>query len=122
MNYPSDLLTPVRQFLEAKKNELTLRKQRLTQEDPFNDPESRLNNNAAIDADAAEQFGHETASAMREEIERKLAEIERAMERVEKGGYGTCTGCGLMIDTDRLTVDPIAEFCVECQRKKTVVE
>lgn len=122
MNYPSDVLAPIQQFLESKKEELTARKQRLTQEDPFSDPDNRLNNNAAVDADAAEQFGHETLAAMREEIDRKLAEVERALERVSNGKYGTCAGCGLMIDTDRLTVDPVAEFCVDCQRKKTVAD
>lgn len=122
MNYPNDVLAPIQQFLEAKREELTARKQRLMKEDPFSDPDNRLNNNAAIDADAAEQFGHETATAMRQEIDRKLAEVERAIDRVAAGTYGTCGGCGLMIDTDRLTVDPIAEFCVDCQRKKIVVE
>lgn len=120
MNYPSDVLAPVQSFLESKRDELVARKQRLTLEDPFSDTDNRLSNNAAVDADAAEQFGHETATAMRDEIDRKLAEVERALDRVSAGTYGTCTGCGLMIDTDRLTVDPVVEFCVDCQRKKTV--
>ena len=121
MNYPEELLTPIREFLNQKKQELIERKQRLADEDPFSDPDSRLSNNAAIDADAAEQFGHENTLAMRDEIDRKLAEVERAIARVESGKYGTCTSCGKMIDTDRLTVDPTAEYCVDCQQKKTVV-
>ncbi len=121
MNYPEDLLLPVKQFLETKKKELTERKERLLKEDPFSDPDTRLSNNAAVDADAAEQFDHENSAAMRGEIDRKLAEVDRALERVETGKYGTCTACGKMIDTDRLTVDPVAEYCVECQQKKTVL-
>jgi len=121
MNYPNDLLIPIKQFLDDKKVELEARKSRLTDQDPFSD-ESRLTNNAAVDADAAEQFEHETAVAMQDEIDRKLAEVERALVRVADGTYGNCTACGNMIDTDRLTVDPTAEYCVDCQRKKTVVE
>lgn len=121
MNYPDEVLLPIKEYLTKKKDELLERKRRLTAEDPFSDPDNRLSNNAAIDADASEQFGHETLVAMREEIERKLAEVERALVRIETGEYGTCAGCGAMIDTDRLTVDPTADYCVSCKQKKTVV-
>jgi DnaK suppressor protein len=119
MNYPDEVLLPIKSFLLEKKGELEARKKRLVAEDPFSDPDNRLGNNAAIDADAAEQFGHETTVAMRDEIDRKLAEVDRALVRIESGKYGTCSGCGKMIDTDRLTVDPTAEYCVDCQSKKT---
>ena len=119
MNYPDTVLAPLKHFLVEKQAELKARKQRLAAEDPFSDPESRLSNNAAIDADAAEQFGHETTMAMQEEIDRKLGEVDRALARIESGDYGTCPSCGAMIDTDRLTVDPTAEYCVSCQQKKT---
>lgn len=121
MNYPEELLTPINDFLNKKKEELVERKARLVAEDPFSDPDNRLSNNASVDADAVEQFGHETLEAMRDEIDRKLGEVDRAIERIKSGEYGTCTGCSKMIDTDRLTVDPTAEYCVECQQKKTVV-
>lgn len=121
MNYPNDVLAPIKQFLEAKKKELEERRQRFAAEDPFSDPDSRLSNNAAVDADAAEQFGHETTVAMRDEVDRKLAEVERALARIDSGEYGTCAGCGQMIDTDRLTIDPTVEYCVSCQKNKTVV-
>jgi RNA polymerase-binding transcription factor DksA len=119
MNYPGDVLLPVKTFLEEKKAELLNRLQRLTAEDPFGDPDNRMSNNAAVDADAIEQFGHETAVAMKEEISRKLAQVDRALERIAGKTYGTCTGCGSMIDTDRLTVDPSVEQCVTCQQKKS---
>jgi RNA polymerase-binding protein DksA len=122
MNYPDEVLNPIKTFLEEKKQELVERKQRLASEDPFSDPDARLSNNAAVDADAAEQFDHENTVAMRDEVDRKLAATERALTRIDDGSYGTCTACGKMIDTDRLTVDPTAEYCVDCQRKKTVVE
>ena len=121
MIYPTDILMPIKTYLEAKRDELLARKKRLEHEDPFSDVD-RLNNKAAVDADAAEQFGHETVTAMEDEIVRKLGEVNRAIERIEAGTYGNCTACGAMIDTDRLKVDPTAEYCVDCQRKKIVVE
>jgi len=122
MNYPDEILTPIKTFLEEKKAELTARKLRLVGEDPFSDPDARLSNNAAVDADAAEQFDHENTIAMKDEVDRKLAATDRALERIQDGTYGNCTACNKMIDTDRLTVDPTAEYCVDCQRKKTVAQ
>lgn len=121
MNYPDEVLSPIKSFLVEKKKELESRKQRLMAEDPFSDPDNRLSNNAAVDADAMEQFGHETLVAMRDEIDRKLVEVEKALSRIESGDYGTCASCGTMIDTDRLTVDPTVEYCVSCKSKKTLV-
>jgi len=119
MNYPDEVLLPIKEFLLKKKQELEERLSRLSAEDPFNDPDSRLTNNAAVDADAAEQFDHETLSAMKEEVARKLDEVNRALARIESKEYGTCASCGSMIDTDRLTVDPTAEYCVTCQQKRS---
>jgi DnaK suppressor protein len=121
MTYPSDILVPIKTYLEEKREELLARKKRLQGEDPFSDSD-RLNNKAAVDADAAEQLEHETVAAMEDEIDRKLNEVLRAIARVDSGNYGNCTACGSMIDTDRLKVDPTAEYCVDCQRKKIVVE
>ena len=121
MIYPVDILMPIRAYLEAKKTELMARKKRLELEDPFHDTD-RLNNTGAVDAGAAEQFGHETVTAMEEEIKRKLNEVSGAIDRIDGGTYGNCSDCGSMIDTDRLKVDPTAEYCVDCQRKKIVAE
>lgn len=119
MNYPNSVLDPIKTFLLAKKQELLDREERLKSEDPFADPD-RLLNNAAVDADAAEQWGHETTTAMRDEIDRKLAEVDGALVRIDTGTYGSCTACGAMIDTDRLNIEPTAAYCVDCQRKKVV--
>ena len=121
MIYPADILIPIKKYLEEKRDEVLARKKRLEEEDPFSDVD-RLNNNAAVDADAAEQLGHDTVTAIEEENDRKLSELTRAIERINAGSYGTCTACAAMIDTDRLKVDPTVEYCVDCQRKKIVAE
>lgn len=53
------------------------------------------------------------------ELSRDLAELralEAALERIADGSYGSCAGCGLDIDFERLKVEPAALRCIECQR------
>jgi len=40
--------------------------------------------------------------------------IRAALERIETGEYGICTGCGEQIDPGRLVVVPEAEHCPDC--------
>jgi RNA polymerase-binding transcription factor DksA len=47
----------------------------------------------------------------------KLASIERALNRLAKGTFGVCQTCGAPIDSERLSVLPYAEQCIDCQRK-----
>lgn len=46
-----------------------------------------------------------------------LGKVERALERIDEGTYGTCEICGKSIPLTRLGVLPYATFCVDCARK-----
>jgi RNA polymerase-binding protein DksA len=46
-----------------------------------------------------------------------LAEIDRALARIEDGSYGTCRECGKEIPVERLEVYPWASLCIEDARK-----
>lgn len=85
----------------------------MAKEDPFTDF-GRINNNAAVDAEAAEELGHERVSALKLEIDKTLIRIRKALTRIKLGRYGTCVKCKKLIDTDRLAIDPTADHCVEC--------
>ncbi len=50
-------------------------------------------------------------------LEVRLASIQRAILRLEKGTYGVCQSCGEEIDGARLEALPYAEQCIDCQRK-----
>lgn len=117
MNYPKNLLKPIFEYLKKLESDLLRRKGELKKEDPFADI-SRLNDNASDDTEAAEQFGHAQVEAMSGETENALKRVRNAMTRVEKGSYGKCISCNSMIDTDRLGIDPTAEKCVKCAKKK----
>jgi DnaK suppressor protein len=48
--------------------------------------------------------------------DRKLAvKIEAALERIEKGTFGTCETCGAPIAAARLKARPITTLCIDCK-------
>lgn len=117
ISYPEEVVSPVKRYLGSKLSELEKRKKDLNKEDPFNDT-SRINDNAAIDADAAEQFGHMRTKALRATIDRTIIQIRKALSRIKIGKYGVCERCGKFIDTDRLMVMPEATLCIDCGIRK----
>lgn len=118
MKFPSQVLKPIKDYLEKQRKKLEKRKEDLTKEDPFNDV-SRLSDNAAIDTEAAEGEGHERVSALKTEVDKTLIRIRKALTRIKIGKYGLCVECGKMIDTDRLAIDPTIAHCLKCKKKLT---
>ncbi len=45
-------------------------------------------------------------------LELELADVGKALERIEKGTYGRCVVCGHEIPAERLEALPQAAFCV----------
>lgn len=41
--------------------------------------------------------------------------IDDALDRIEDGSYGKCSGCQTAIPPLRLAAVPAAEYCIECQ-------
>lgn len=117
VSYPKGLLTPVQKHLKKEEEKLKNQKKSLDKEDPFN-IDDRVLDNAAVDADAAEEVGHERVSALKKEIDRNLIRIRKALTRIKLGNYGLCSICGKMIDTDRLAANPTADKCIVCQNRQ----
>lgn len=117
VNFPRNLIEPIKNFLHLEEAKLSKRKSALEKEDPFKDPD-RILDNAAIDTEASEQFGHRNVEGLRGELDKKLIQVRKALSRINIGKYGICEKCGEMIDTDRLMVFPEATVCVKCEKKK----
>lgn len=117
ISFPMNLLSPVGNFLKSKLSLLEKRKKEITREDPFKN-NTRLIDNASPDSDAEEQFGHARTTAIKEEIDRKIIQIRKALTMIKLGKYGICEDCGNMIDTDRLMVFPETTFCAKDARKR----
>jgi DnaK suppressor protein len=49
------------------------------------------------------------------QLQRVATDIDRALEKLEDGSYGTCEECGRLIAPERLEALVWATRCVECQ-------
>ena len=83
----------IRQALEEKKQELTLRLERIHAK--------QLEDNEVVDA-----LGNEARIELRK--------ISAALQRLDSGDYGICVECGLPIKEGRLKVHPYANECIDC--------
>lgn len=117
ISFPTNVLRPVADFLKENLKKLQIRKSKISSEDPFNNS-ARILDNASPDADAEEQFGHARVSAIKNELNKKTAQIKKALKKIKKGTYGTCEDCSKLIDTDRLSVVPEATLCISCEKKR----
>lgn len=56
------------------------------------------------------------AKNLRDREQRRLEDLQRALERIQDGTYGTCRSCGGEIPFPRLEAFPEATTCVHCSR------
>ena len=64
-----------------------------------------------------ETFEMEKNVSLLEQVDDELLEVEGAVQRLERGTYGTCQVCGRPIGDERLEAMPATRFCVEDQAK-----
>lgn len=70
-------------------------------------------------ADAgAKTFQREHELALTQNARELLAQIERALARIEEGSYGVCESCGEPIGKARLQAFPRAVLCVGCKQRE----
>jgi RNA polymerase-binding protein DksA len=97
----------IRTALEKKKQELTLRLERI-----------HANLRRGYEADSKERAkqleDNEVVDALGNEAREELKKIQTAMIRLDDGDYGICIECGLPINEGRLKVYPYADECIEC--------
>jgi DnaK suppressor protein len=67
---------------------------------------------------ATETYDREMEMTLEETLERRLEEIESALQRVDEGTYGICEVCGKPIDPERLEALPYATKCIEDKRRE----
>ena len=61
-------------------------------------------------------FDRELDEGLEEGAQQTLAQIDRALARVDDGTYGTCERCGKPIAEERLRARPWATLCIDDQR------
>ncbi|HHW13835.1 MAG TPA: hypothetical protein GXX28_02740, partial [Firmicutes bacterium] len=66
----------------------------------------------------SETFERAKDLALRDNLRLRLAQVERAQERLSAGSYGRCEVCGAPIDPARLEARPEATTCLRCQEER----
>ena len=78
---------------------------------------TRTMNNSSDSADAAFDAGSEEIASHLAELEaRELNQIQRALNRLKTGSYGSCEVCTRKIPVERLNALPYSTTCVKCMR------
>jgi DnaK suppressor protein len=79
---------------------------------------------------AAVSFGKRVGDGTSEAVERlattatarsiasSLADIDRALEKLESGSYGSCDNCGRAISKARLDALPATALCLDCASRR----
>ncbi len=117
LTFPSKLVAPISNFLHDQLKNLEKRKKEVTRDDPFTNAD-RVYDNTEMGDDADEQFGHARSMAVKDQLDRRMIQIRKALTMIKVGKYGICEDCGNMIDTDRLMIEPEATLCKKCQGKR----
>lgn len=70
---------------------------------------------------ASELFERGKDVALRDSDHIRLQEIDRALEAIENGSYGTCDVCHQPIAPERLEAFPTSLLCVTCKKKDEAI-
>lgn len=57
--------------------------------------------------------------ALIESLRDRLSDVQVAIDKMDRGGYGTCERCGTPISKERLDALPWARLCVSCKQKES---
>ena len=69
-------------------------------------------------ADEAFDAGNEEVNCQLAELESdELSQIDRALEKLKNGSYGTCESCSKKIPVGRLQALPYSTFCISCKKE-----
>ena len=99
----------LRAELEKKKEELTVRLDRITKNLRRGyHPDSKERAKELEDSEVVDALGNEARAELRN--------ISAALQRMDAGEYGVCIECGTDIDRGRINAHPYAKQCIDCAR------
>jgi RNA polymerase-binding protein DksA len=106
---PADSYADVRKRLEQKKEELTVRLNRITENLRRGyHPDSKERAKELEDSEVVDALGNEART--------EISKISAALQRMDAGEFGLCVECGAEIDRGRIDAYPYARHCIDCAR------
>jgi DnaK suppressor protein len=109
--------TPLAQSLRARRDDLDAELRRLTQRPPDATPAVGFGKRVGDGTTEAVERINTTATAR--SIATAIGEVDRALEKLDEGTYGTCDDCGREIGPERLEAAPWAALCIDCAAKRS---
>ncbi len=68
-----------------------------------------------MESEADEVQEYEKLLSVEYSLEKRLRDVNLAIEKIKKGTYGICERCGKELDAERLEACPEAKFCIKCK-------
>lgn len=109
---PSARLQALKDTLLAKRDDLLVVVQRKKEREL---PTTEVGDEADVATQALEK---EMLFELTDTEQQILDDIEAALRKIEKGGYGVCESCRKSIPLTRLGAMPWARYCVTCQARQ----
>ncbi len=78
------------------------------------DPAATIGFGKRVGEGTSEAIGRIERVAQADALSAKLADVDRALAKIEDGTYGFCDRCGAPIPEDRLEARPWAVVCLRC--------
>ncbi len=104
--------THIRSLLQARRRELAKELEGLTAAP--RDPMASVSFGKRIGDGTTEAVERISTTAVARRLSATATEVDRALERLSAGTYGTCETCGDPIPPERLEAIPWAATCVSC--------
>ncbi|MFH1968606.1 MAG: TraR/DksA C4-type zinc finger protein [bacterium] len=115
-----ELIQELKQKLEEQKQSITKELESFAKKDdsPKGDWETKYPNreNGSMEEEADEVQEYDNLLPVEYSLELKLKDVNLALEKIERDGYGKCEKCGKEIETERIKVVPEAKLCIKCNK------
>jgi len=71
----------------------------------------------SMDENAAEVAAYSDRLSLERKLEDSLADVNKALARIEAGDYGKCKYCDKEIPAERLLARPVSGSCIDCKSR-----
>jgi DnaK suppressor protein len=108
----TDQLNEIRTTLEEERDQLTTQLRDHGAEAPGMEFDENFADSGQVAAEQGEN------RALVNQLSESLADVERALAKIDAGTYGTCEHCGAEISGPRLEAMPASRYCITCAQSR----